>query len=143
MILAGHVHNYQRLTKTLANGQQVPYLVTGAGGYYHLHNIMKVDGDHMIPPVVFDDHEGDPVTLERYSADHHGFMRMEVTDKLITGRYYEVPRDHEPFSKGNQLLDYFEFDWRAKKYVPNTLPTPSPTPGTPTVGTHVKGARVR
>jgi hypothetical protein len=143
MILAGHVHNYQRLTKTLVNGQQVPYLVTGAGGYYNLHHMMKVDGEHMIPPVIFNDHDGDPVTLERYSADHHGFLRMEVTDKLITGRYYEVPRDHEAFSKGNQLLDYFEFDWREKKYVPNTLPTPAPTPGPSMIAAHVRGARVR
>ena len=143
MILAGHVHNYQRLTKNMANGQQAPYLVTGAGGYYNLHHMMKVDDEHMIPPVTFDDKGGDPVTLERYSADHHGFLRMEVTDKLITGRYYTVPREHEPYSKGNQLLDYFEFDWRNKKYVPNALPTPPPSRGAPRIGTAVKGARVR
>jgi hypothetical protein len=124
MILAGHVHNYQRLTKNMTDGSQVPYLVVGAGGYFNLHHIMKVNGATMIPPVVFKDAEGDPVTLERYSADHHGFMRMEITEKLITGRYYTVPRVHEPYSKGNQLLDYFEFDWRKKRYVPNTLPTP-------------------
>jgi acid phosphatase type 7 len=75
----------------------------------------------MIPPVTFDDKESDPVTLERYSDDHHGFLRLEVTEKLITGRYYTVPRPQEPFSKGNQLIDYFEFDWKQKKYIPNTL----------------------
>ena len=121
MILAGHVHDYQRLTKQAQGGIQVPYLVTGAGGYHNLHTIMKVNGAKMIPPVVFKDKQGDPVTLERYSDDHHGFLRMEITDKLITGRYYTVPRPQEPFSKGNQLLDYFEFDWRNKRYVPNTL----------------------
>src|SRR5262249_32964814 len=117
MILAGHVHDYQRLTKTMDDGTQVPYLVTGAGGYHNLHSIMKVNGEHMIPPVVFDDKEGDPVTLENYSDDHHGFFRMEITDTLITGRYYEVPRPQEPYSKGNHLLDYFEFDWRNRRYV--------------------------
>jgi len=127
MILAGHVHNYQRLTKMLQDGAQVPYLVTGAGGYFNLHHIMKVNGEHMIPPVTFDDKQSDPVTLERYSADHHGFMRMEITDTLITGRYYIVPRPQEPYSKGNQLLDYFEYDWRKKRYVPNALPAASPS----------------
>ena len=41
--------------------------------------------------------------------------------KLITGRYYTVPRPQDPFSKGNQLIDYFEFDWKQKKYIPNVL----------------------
>jgi Icc-related predicted phosphoesterase len=121
MVLAGHVHDYQRLTKTAADGTQVPHLVTGAGGYHNLHSIMKVNGERMIPPVVFDDKESDPVTLERYSDDHHGFLRMEVTDRLIIGRYYTVPRPQEPYSKGSQLIDYFEFDWRKKRYVSNTL----------------------
>jgi acid phosphatase type 7 len=121
MILAGHVHDYQRLTKNIEGGTQAPYLVTGAGGYHNLHAIMKVDGERMIPPVVFDDKQGDPVTLECYSDDHHGFMRVEVTPQLITGRYYEVPRPQEPYSKGSHLLDYFEFDWRKGKYVPNHL----------------------
>ena len=141
MIVAGHVHNYQRLTKNMADGAQVPYLVTGAGGYYHLHGMMKVDGERLVAPVVYDDKQGDPVSLERFSADHHGFMRLEVTEDLITGRYYEVPRQQEPYSKGNQLLDYFEFDWKKKKLVPNTLPTPEPTQQAP--GSHVQGARHR
>ena len=121
MILAGHVHDYQRLTKNMAGDVKVPYLVVGAGGYHNLHTIMKVDGQRMVPPVVFDDKQGDPVTLERYSDDHHGFLRMEITDQLVVGRYYEVPRPQEPYSKGNQLLEYFEFDWRNRRYLPNTL----------------------
>ncbi len=121
MVLAGHVHDYQRLTKTLSDGSQVPYLVTGAGGYHNLHHIMEVNGEHMIPPVVFDDKQNDPVTLERYSDDHHGFLRMEVSETLIVGRYYEVPRPQEPWSKGNHLIDYFEFDWKNRKYIPNSL----------------------
>ena len=121
MVVAGHVHDYQRLTKNRPDGSQVPYLVTGAGGYHNLHQIMKVDGERMIPPVVFDDKNSDPVTLETYSDDHHGFLRLEVSDSLIVGRYYEVPRPQEPFSKGNHLLDSFEFDWVNKKYLPNKL----------------------
>jgi hypothetical protein len=121
MILAGHVHDYQRLTKQQSDGTQVPYLISGNGGYHNLHHIMKVDGAKMVPPVVFDDKGNDPVTLEKYCDDHWGFVRMEITDRLVTGRFYEVPRPQEPYSKGNQLLDYFEFDWKARKYVANTL----------------------
>jgi Icc-related predicted phosphoesterase len=142
MILAGHVHNYQRLTKTMTDGSQIPYLVTGAGGYYNLHHMMKVNDEQMIPPVTFQDKTGDPVTLDRYSADHHGFMRLEITDKLITGRYYAVPRPQESYSKGSQLIDYFEYDWVQRKYVPNSLPTPDPSIATPTTKSFT-GRRVR
>ena len=119
-LFAGHVHNYQRLTKNMRQGQ-VPYLVIGAGGYHNLHHIMLVNGQHMIPPVTFDDKQDDPVTLEKYCADHHGFMRMEVSGPLIRGRYYVVPRPQESWSKGPQLIDYFEFDWEKKRYLPNAL----------------------
>jgi acid phosphatase type 7 len=121
IVLAGHVHDYQRLTRNASGGSQIPYLVVGAGGYHNLHSIMKVNGEQMIPPVVFKDAQGDPVTLERYSDDHHGFLRLEITPTLITGRYYTVPRPQEPYSTGNQLIDYFEFDWRKRRYVSNTL----------------------
>jgi len=120
VILTGHVHNYQRITKRMANGDQFLYLVTGAGGYHNLHRMMKVNGHNLSPPVMFKDKDEDPVTVERYSADHHGFLRLEITDK-ITGRYYVVPRKHEPFSKGNQLFDHFEYDWRKKRNIPNVL----------------------
>ena len=121
MIVAGHVHNYQRLTKVLEGDAQIPYLVTGAGGYHNLHSIIKVDGQSMITPVGFKDKTGDPVTLERYVDDHHGFLRLELTDKLVIGKYFIVPRPHEPYSKPSKMVDYFEFDWRKKRYVPNSL----------------------
>jgi hypothetical protein len=46
---------------------------------------------------------------------------MEITPSLVTGRYYQVPRPQDSYSKGNQLVDYFEFDWKKKRYVPNSL----------------------
>ena len=126
MILAGHVHNYQRVTKVEADGTILPQLVTGAGGYHNLHHIMEVDGEKMIPPVNFTDNEKDDdvVTLEKYSDDHHGFLRLEFSPDTIIGRYYTVPRPQEPWSSGNQLIDYFEFDWKARQYRPNTLGSP-------------------
>jgi Icc-related predicted phosphoesterase len=126
MVLAGHVHNYQRLTKNLADNTQVPYLVVGGGGYHNLHHICTVADSHgdkqkMIAPVNFPDKGDDVVTLERYSDDHHGFLRMEISGDVITGKYFTVPRPQEPWSTGSQLIDYFEFDWRQKRYVPNHM----------------------
>jgi hypothetical protein len=39
----------------------------------------------------------------------------ETRDSLLR------PFPKEPYTKGNQLIDYFEFDRRARKYVANTL----------------------
>ncbi|MFD8997867.1 metallophosphoesterase family protein [Streptomyces abikoensis] len=119
MIVAGHVHDYQRLTKTTTDGAQYPYLVTGAGGYHNLHAIRKVDGEKMIPPVTFADTTGDPVTLDSYCDDQHGFLRLSVDRQKFTGRYYRVPRPQDPRSKGSQLVDYFEYDWVNHKLLPN------------------------
>jgi hypothetical protein len=41
------------------------------------------------------------------------------TPRAITGRYYEVPRPQEPYSKGSQLFDYCEYDWKKRAYIPN------------------------
>jgi hypothetical protein len=119
MVLAGHVHDYQRITHSTENGVMTPYLVTGAGGYPNLHAIMKVGGEKLVAPAKFDVGGGDTATLETYSDDHHGFARIEVTPSTITGRYYEVPRPQEPYSKGSQLFDYFEYDWKNRRYIPN------------------------
>jgi Icc-related predicted phosphoesterase len=121
LVLAGHVHNYQRLTRSLGQGRVTPYLVAGAGGYHGLHGIMTVHGEKMIAPVDFRDGEDQPVRLERYSDDRFGFLRLEVTTDRVIGRYYTVPRPQEPYSKARQLVDYFEYDWRRRKYAPNQL----------------------
>ena len=121
LVVAGHVHDYQRLTKVLADGSQIPYLVTGAGGYHNLHSIIKVNGQSLVTPVQFTDKGGDTVTLESYVDDRFGFFRLEVDPSSFSGRYFTVPRPQEPFSKGTQLVDLFKYDWRAKRYIPNAL----------------------
>ena len=128
MVLAGHVHAYERISKSLGDGTVVPYIVAGAGGYHNLHKMMKVDGQKLVAPTTFVDKAGDSVVLENYCDDRWGFLRLEVTDELITGRYFTVPRPNEPFSKPNALQDYFEFDWRKHRYMPNTLPAQGTKP---------------
>src|SRR5690348_4518417 len=95
----------------------ISYAVFGSKkkSYPNLHAIRKVDGEPMIPTVQFADKDPYFITLESYSDDHHGFLRVEVTPTTLTGRYYVVPRPQDPFSKGSHLVDYFEFDWATKK----------------------------
>jgi len=121
MILAGHVHMYERISSEAPGRGMIPQIVTGAGGYHNLHHVYKVDGEKLVTPTQFDAGDDETVTLHKYSDDHHGFLRLEVTPDLIVGRYYEVPRPQEPYSKGNQLLDYWEYDWRGRTWRTNKL----------------------
>jgi hypothetical protein len=149
MILAGHVHNYQRISRTEPDGRVTPFLVTGAGGYHNLHHVMKVNHQPMVPPVVLDRSNGRTVTLLRYLDDHHGFLVMSVTPDRVTGDYYQVPRPQDPYSKGNQLIDHWEFDWKARKWLENdlsgttgsSLDPAGPLPLTPHGHHHRAGAR--
>ena len=136
MVIAGHVHDYQRLTHHQADGTQRPYLITGAGGYPNLHPIRSVNGQKMIAPVQFIDKNADPVVLNAYNDDHHGFLRVDLNATTFTGSYYQVPRPQDPYSKGAQLVDYFEYTWATKQYAPNTLTSSAAaTPPPATVNT--------
>jgi len=105
MVLAGHVHNYQRFTSE-RDGRDVPFLVTGAGGYHNLHKVAKVNGEKVIPPLTI---EGG-VTLERYLDDRFGFLRLEFSSGRISGKYYGAPRPQEPWSGPAKLIDSFTLD---------------------------------
>lgn len=75
----------------------------------------------MVTPVAFNDPSGESVMLERYCDDHHGFLRLEVTPSLSAGRYFTVPLPQEPYSKPARMIDYFEFEWHKRHYVPGHL----------------------
>jgi hypothetical protein len=110
LVLAGHVHDYQRFTRTVAtSGHQVPYVVAGAGGYHNLHSVAKVNGAKPTPPVSLPLSE-DMVTLERFVDDHHGFLRLEVGPKAISGKYFTVPRPQDSWSQPPTLSDTFLLD---------------------------------
>ncbi len=78
LVLSGHVHNYQRFTRTIG-GTQVRYVVSGNGGYHNLHQLAPdaVDGSEVVPGVVFD----------RGDASQYGFLRLTVSAGTISGEY--------------------------------------------------------
>ena len=51
-VFSGHVHNYQRYTRTV-NGRQIPFVVAGAGGYANdrksMHQLQLDASGHPIP----------------------------------------------------------------------------------------------
>ena len=110
MVLSGHVHNYQRFTRqfTDAAGQQrdIPYVVAGAGGYFHLHSEQSLDGNLITPGYTVQDGNTD-VKLETYCDNRHGFLRLEVSADEITGTYLTVPRPQESWSNPAAQFDTF------------------------------------
>jgi hypothetical protein len=97
VVFTGHVHNYQRFSRSI-DGRAVPYVVAGAGGYWHLHAMAKdAAGNRLQVPWT------DPATgavLESYCDDRHGFLRVDATTASLTGTYLSVPRPQESWSHG-------------------------------------------
>lgn len=113
-VLTGHVHNYQRFTRTHSNGKKVPYIVAGAGGYWHLHWMQQGVSELSLPEKVPDRND---VVLEKYCDDHHGFMRIQVTPKKLMGEYYIAPRPQESWhaSESPTRFDSFESELQKKE----------------------------
>ncbi len=117
IVFSGHVHNYQRFTREVSGGH-IPYIVAGAGGYWHLHYIAK-QADGSKTPVPFKI-QGSDLTLENYCDDRHGFMRVMVTPQYISGEYFAVPRPHESWRGQAERIDGFVLDWRAHRLTKGT-----------------------
>jgi Calcineurin-like phosphoesterase len=78
MVLSGHVHDYQRFTRT-TGGKQVPYIVSGNGGYHNLHQLASgaSPGEELSAGVVF----------EFGDASRYGFLKLTVAGGRIAGEY--------------------------------------------------------
>lgn len=81
MVLTGHVHDYQRIEQTVAGGIEVPFIVSGNGGYYNLHTLGAapgaVDPDNNAVLVAGDD-------------QNHGYMTLTVDANNISGAVTSV-----------------------------------------------------
>lgn len=80
LVLSGHVHDYQRFTRS----DGVTYIVNGGGGYHNLHKMASGIGP--LPWTV----PGSDVTLEAYADALWGFLRLTVTPTGIQGVYTAV-----------------------------------------------------
>jgi hypothetical protein len=110
LVLAGHVHNYQRFTRALARdggNWQIPYVVAGSGGYWHLHT-MAPDAKAATLPWTLPGHED--MQLDTWVDDRHGYLRMTVTPTQLTGTFLTVPRPQESWSGAPVVADSFTLD---------------------------------
>lgn len=131
LILSGHVHNYQRFTRQVVDhaGQQreIPYIVAGAGGYFHLHYEQSINGRPVTPGQTIQDGPTE-VKLDRYCDDHFGFFRLEVSADKITGTYLTVPRPQESWHQSSNEFDTFTLDLRAHRLLQKEARQPIAAP---------------
>jgi acid phosphatase type 7 len=106
VVISGHVHNYQRFTKTYPDGRTIPFIVAGAGGYADLHRI-ALPGDPAFP-----DHHPqlDNVLLENYCDHTHGFLKLtleRVKGKIsLAGEYFILSAKVNNIESA-RLFDFF------------------------------------
>jgi Icc-related predicted phosphoesterase len=92
LVLAGHVHNYQRFT-TRINGKTCVFVVAGCGGHAKDRLDEQVTHDKPAP--------NDPgVTVNFATQDYVGFLRMTATPGKLKGEYIAVDQ--------NDPIDQFE-----------------------------------
>jgi len=85
LVLAGHVHDYQRFSRTQSVGttsRVIPYLVAGAGGYG------GYDGLHAVMPNV---PLPSGLRLMAWNDTLPGFLRITLTPTELTCHYFVVP----------------------------------------------------
>lgn len=90
IVLSGHAHLYQRFTRALPSGQQIPYIVAGCGGFA----VTKPQEKLPPAPVTIGDH-----TLEIDPLLDFGYLTLTTDAKTITVTFRAVsptgvqPRD--------------------------------------------------
>jgi hypothetical protein len=100
LVLTAHVHNYQRIERKIADKSVTPFLVAGAGGYYHLHG-MTVDNGHVDhdlgAKLIFNDHY------------HHSYVTLTVDDQTISGVMTPLAETGSKKHKNDAKPDTFSY----------------------------------
>ena len=97
-VLCGHVHNYQRFTRTRPDGTQIPFISCGNGG----HNVQRLTGPGGVPLrtpqiIVPASANADQIVLENYDDQNYGYLRIVATDKQLRIEYH--PASDGPHTK--------------------------------------------
>lgn len=83
LVLAGHVHDYQRIEMEIAPGGPTPFIVVGNGGYHNLHQIHSKNG------TVATDTGAKLV----YGKVTWGYLTLTIDKQNIQGQSTEIDRN--------------------------------------------------
>jgi hypothetical protein len=102
-VLSGHVHDYQRFSRTV-QGRTIPYVVAGAGGFANdsrsLHKLQPEIRVLPKPKLPYQTTHAD-LKLEAFNDVEPGFLRLTADAEHINIEYFLVPFDEGP----TQLFD--------------------------------------
>jgi hypothetical protein len=86
LVLSGHVHDYQRFTRTMpGSSNAVPYVVIGNSGYHNLHRLA--------PGAIPGEDLGGGVVFEFGDASNWGFLTLTSDGSKIAAAYSRVAKD--------------------------------------------------
>lgn len=95
-VLSGHVHDYQRFSRDVGNGDNVPYIVAGAGGYANIakrmHQLQKELERKKLPINTTREN----LRLESHNCKDPGYLRVSAGKSGLSFEYFVVPFDGEP-----------------------------------------------
>ncbi|WP_266180382.1 metallophosphoesterase family protein [Dyella humicola] len=111
--LSGHAHNYQRFTRTRADGSQIPYVVCGNGG----HNVQKLNISGLRAPQIIQNasRNANKIVLESYDDTNYGYLRVIVDDKQLRIEYHpatdgkdtKTPDDFVTVNLTTRILEHY------------------------------------
>lgn len=98
LVLTGHVHNYQRIERSLVDGgAPTPFIVAGHGGYYHLHGMNAGNGTV---------DEQTQAKLVASNDQLHGYLTITIDAQNVSGAMTTV--DHTA-SSAQPNVDTFSY----------------------------------
>ncbi|TLV03206.1 metallophosphoesterase family protein [Dyadobacter luticola] len=113
VVFSGHVHNYQRFSKTYPGGKILPFVVAGGGGYDELHPVASTYDSRFTANNALFNH----VQLENFCDKKHGFLKVFL-EKIGGGvnihvEFYTLPHETRitPGMKA-ELADHFTVEVR-------------------------------
>jgi len=87
LVLTGHVHDYQRIEKTISPDGPTPFLVLGNGGYHNLHQIHSPNGyvdPHTKAKLIYGLVDGNV---------YWGYGTLTVDGKTISGKTIQIDKN--------------------------------------------------
>jgi hypothetical protein len=112
LVLTAHVHNYQRIEREAVVGVQetnVPFIVSGHGGYYHLHGLNITPAKDAKPGDVVEDPQTHARLIES-NKTNHGYLTLSVDANTISGVMTTID---EIKYKGDLRADTFSYTAKA------------------------------